>query len=128
MRAADYIVRSLEAHGLERLYCVPGESYLALLDALHNSNRIKTVVCRHESGAGFMAVAEAKATGRPACFAVSRGPGATNGSIAVHVAEQDALPVIALVGQVSRAERGRHAFQEVDYQQFFGGMAKAYGR
>lgn len=125
MRAADYIVRSLEAHGLERLYCVPGESYLALLDALHDSNRINTVVCRHESGAGFMAVAEAKATGRPACFAVSRGPGATNGSIAVHVAEQDALPVIVLVGQVSRQERGRHAFQEVDYQQFFGGMAKA---
>ncbi len=125
MRAADYIVRSLEAHGLERIYCVPGESYLALLDALHDSNRIKTVVCRHELGAGFMAVAEAKATGKPACFAVSRGPGATNGSIAVHVAEQDALPVIVLVGQVSRAERGRHAFQEVDYQQFFGGMAKA---
>lgn len=124
MRAADYIVRSLEAHGLERLYCVPGESYLALLDALHDSSRIGTVVCRHESGAGFMAVAEAKATGRPACFAVSRGPGATNGSIAVHVAEQDAVPVIVLVGQVSREERGRHAFQEVDYHQFFGGMAK----
>ena len=125
MRAADFIVRSLEAHGIERFYCVPGESYLALLDALHDSNRIKTVVCRHELGAGFMAVAEAKATGRPACFAVSRGPGATNGSIAIHVAEQDALPVVALVGQVSRQERGRFAFQEVDYQQFFGGMAKA---
>jgi acetolactate synthase-1/2/3 large subunit len=125
MRAADFIVRSLEAHGIERLYCVPGESYLALLDALHDSNRINTVVCRHESGAGFMAVAEAKATGRPACFAVSRGPGATNGSIAIHVAEQDALPVVMLVGQVARAERGRFSFQEVDYQQFFGGMAKA---
>ena len=123
-RAADVLVSGLEAHGIERVYCVPGESYLALLDALHDSNRIQTIACRHESGAGFMAVAEAKMTGRPAVFAVSRGPGATNGSIAVHVAEQDATPVVVLIGQVSREERGRDAFQEVDYSQFFGGMAK----
>src|SRR5207302_54456 len=82
----------LEAHGIARAYCVPGESYLAVLDALHDST-VKTIVCRHESGAGFMAVAEAKMTGRPTVFMVSRGPGATNGSIAVHGAEQDALPV-----------------------------------
>lgn len=123
-RAAEVLVSGLEAHGVERVYCVPGESYLALLDALHDSNRIQTIACRHESGAGFMAVAEAKLTGRPAVFAVSRGPGATNGSIAVHVAEQDATPVVVLIGQVSREERGRGAFQEVDYAQFFGGMAK----
>jgi acetolactate synthase-1/2/3 large subunit len=123
MRVADLIVRSLEAHGVARAYCVPGESYLALLDALHDST-VMTIVCRHESGAGFMAVAEAKMTGRPGVFMVSRGPGATNGSIAVHVAEQDAVPVLVLIGQVSRAERGRGAFQEVDYGQFFGGMAK----
>ena len=123
-RAADVLVSGLEAHGIERVYCVPGESYLALLDALHDSNRIQTIACRHESGAGFMAVAEAKMTGKPAVFAVSRGPGATNGSIAVHVAEQDATPVVVLIGQVSREERGRDAFQEVDYAQFFGGMAK----
>src|SRR5262245_51163995 len=123
MRVADLIVRSLEAHGVARAYCVPGESYLALLDALHDST-VRTIVCRHESGAGFMAVAEAKMTGRPGVFMVSRGPGATNGSIAVHVAEQDAVPVVVLIGQVSRAERGRGAFQEVDYGQFFGGMAK----
>jgi acetolactate synthase-1/2/3 large subunit len=123
MRVADLIVRSLEAHGVKRAYCVPGEGYLALLDALHDST-VKTIVCRHESGAGFMAVAEAKMTSRPAVFMVSRGPGATNGSIAIHVAEQDALPVILLVGQVSREERGRGAFQEVDYGHFFGGMAK----
>ena len=123
-RAADVLVSGLEAHGIERVYCVPGESYLALLDALHDSNRIRTIACRHESGAGFMAVAEAKMTGKPAVFAVSRGPGATNGSIAVHVAEQDATPVVVLIGQVSREERGRDAFQEVDYSQFFGGMAK----
>ena len=123
-RAAEVLVSGLEAHGVERVYCVPGESYLSLLDALHDSNRIQTIACRHESGAGFMAVAEAKLTGKPAVFAVSRGPGATNGSIAVHVAEQDATPVVVLIGQVSREERGRGAFQEVDYGQFFGGMAK----
>lgn len=125
MRVADAIVRGLEAQGLSRVYCVPGESYLALLDALHDSNRVQTIVCRHEAGAGFMAVAEAKITGKPQCFMVSRGPGASNGSIAIHVAQQDATPLIVLIGQVSRAERGRGAFQEVDYTQFLGSMAKA---
>ena len=125
LRVADLIVRGLEAHGAKRIYCVPGESYLALLDALHDSNAIETIVCRHESGAGFMALAEAKLTGEPTVFAVTRGPGATNGSIAIHVAEQDAVPLIMLVGQVSRDERGRGAFQEIDYTQFFGSIAKA---
>src|SRR3954470_19769854 len=110
MRVADLIVKGLEAHGLTRVYCVPGESYLALLDALHDSS-VRTIVCRHESGAGFMAVAEAKMTGKPAVFMVSRGPGATNGSIALHVAEQDALPIVLLIGQVAREEHGRGAFQ-----------------
>jgi acetolactate synthase I/II/III large subunit len=123
MRAADLIVKCLEAHGIERVYCVPGESYLALLDALYDSS-IKIIICRHESGAGFMAIAEARLTGKPAVFLVSRGPGATNGSIAIHVAEQDATPVLLFVGQVSREERSRGAWQEVDYGQFFGGMAK----
>lgn len=123
MRAADLIVKCLEAHGIERVYCVPGESYLALLDALYDSS-IEVIICRHESGAGFMAIAEARLTGKPAVFMVSRGPGATNGSIAIHVAEQDATPVLLFVGQVSRIERSRGAFQEVDYGQFFGGMAK----
>ena len=124
MRAADIIVRTFENHGVKRVYCVPGESYLALLDALHGS-AVEVIVCRHESGAGFMAVAEAKLSGHPAVFMVSRGPGATNGSIAVHVAEQDAVPVVVFIGQVSRLERGRGAFQEVDYSHFFGTMAKA---
>lgn len=123
MRTADFIVRSLEAHGVKRVYCVPGESYLTLLDALHGS-QIEVIVCRHEGGAGFMAVAEAKLTGKPAVFLASRGPGATNASIAIHTAQQDALPVILILGQVSREERLRGAFQEVDYTQFFGGMAK----
>jgi acetolactate synthase I/II/III large subunit len=87
MRAADLIVKSLEAHGVERVYCVPGESYLALLDALHDSS-IKVIVCRHEGGAGFMACAEAKLTGKPAVVLASRGPGATNASISMHMAER----------------------------------------
>ena len=123
MRAADHIVESLKAHGIKRVYCVPGESYLALLDALYDSG-IQVIVCRHEGGAGFMAVAEAKLSGVPGVVMVSRGPGATNVSIAVHVAQQDAVPLIVLVGQVSREERTREVFQEVDYGQFFGGMAK----
>jgi acetolactate synthase-1/2/3 large subunit len=124
MRAADVIVQSLVLHGVERLYCVPGESYLTLLDALHDG-AIQTIVCRHESGAGFMAVAEAKLTSKIGVCAVSRGPGSTNASIAVHVAQQDAVPMLLLVGQVSRTELGRGAFQEIDYTQFFGRMAKA---
>ncbi len=123
MRAADQIVRTLEAHGVSRVYCVPGESYLALLDALEGSG-IQVIVCRHEGGAGFMACAEAKLTGKPAVFLASRGPGATNASIAIHMADQDALPVILMLGQVAREERTRGVFQEVDYTAFFGGMAK----
>jgi acetolactate synthase I/II/III large subunit len=123
MRAADLIARSLEKHGVARAYCVPGESYLALLDALYDSS-VRLIVCRHESGAGFMAVAEAKMTGKPGVLMVSRGPGATNASIAVHVAEQDAVPLVVFIGQVSRQERSRGAFQEVDYGHFFGTMAK----
>ena len=124
-RAADLLVDCLRAHGADRIFCVPGESYLELLDALLDAPDIDTVVCRHEGGAGFMAVADAKITGRPGVAAVSRGPGATNASIAAHVAEQDAVPLILLVGQVARHERGRGAFQEVDYAQMFGGIAKA---
>jgi acetolactate synthase-1/2/3 large subunit len=124
MRAADYIVRSLEAHGIKRAYCVPGESYLALLDALHDSS-IKVIICRHEGGAGFMACAEAKLTGEPALVLASRGPGATNAAIAVHTAQQDGLPVILMLGQVSRAETYRGVFQEMDYQHVFGSFAKA---
>jgi acetolactate synthase I/II/III large subunit len=123
MRAANLIFQSLKAHGIERVYCVPGESYLALLDALYESG-IEVIVCRHEGGAGFMAVAEAKLTRKPAVCLVSRGPGATNASIAVHMAEQDAVPLLLLIGQVARDERTRAVFQEVDYGQFFGSMAK----
>ncbi|MHA1569490.1 MAG: thiamine pyrophosphate-dependent enzyme [Alphaproteobacteria bacterium] len=123
-RAADVMVESLRAHGVERIFCVPGESYLALLDALHDAPDIDLVAARHEGGAGFMALADAKITGRAGVCAVSRGPGATNASIAVHVAEQDAVPLVLLIGQVGRADRGRGAFQEIDYGVMFGGIAK----
>jgi acetolactate synthase-1/2/3 large subunit len=123
-RAADLLVDCLAAHGVDRVFCVPGESYLAALDALHDSNAIETVICRHEGGAGFAAVGDAKLTGRPGVAFVSRGPGATNASIAVHVAEQDAVPLVLFIGQVPRAEIGRRSFQEVDYAKTFADMAK----
>ena len=123
-RAADVLVDCLSAHGADRVFCVPGESYLAVLDALYKRRDIECVVCRHEGGAGFMAVADAKLTQRAGIAFCSRGPGATNASIAVHVAEQDAVPLILFIGQVPRHELGRGAFQEVDYAQMFGGFAK----
>ncbi len=107
-RAADLIVDCLAAHGVTRVFCVPGESYLAVLDALHDSNAIQTIVCRHESGAGFMGVGDAKVTAKPGVAFVSRGPGATNASIAVHVAEQDAVPLHA-VRRPGAARRDRPA-------------------
>ena len=117
------IVEALEAQGVERVFCVPGESYLAVLDALHDSS-IRTVNARHESGAAMMAEAEGKLTGRPGVCFVTRGPGATNAAAGVHVAQQDSTPMILFVGQIERAMRGRDAFQEVDYTRMFGGMAK----
>ncbi|MSP68351.1 MAG: acetolactate synthase [Alphaproteobacteria bacterium] len=122
--AARVLVDSLVLHGVDRVFCVPGESYLAVLDALVDAPSIATITCRHESGAGFMAVADAKATGRPGVAIVSRGPGASNAAIAVHTAQQDAAPLVLLIGQVARRDRGRGAFQEVDYRQTFGDMAK----
>ncbi|MCH8952548.1 MAG: acetolactate synthase [Proteobacteria bacterium] len=123
-RAADLFVECLRAQGADRIFCVPGESYLELLDALADAPGIDTVVCRHEGGAGLMAVADAKLTGRPGVVAVSRGPGATNVSIAIHLAQQDAVPLVVLIGQVARFERGRGAFQEIDYTAMFGAIAK----
>ncbi|MCO6381561.1 thiamine pyrophosphate-binding protein [Oceanicola sp. 502str15] len=124
VRAADLLVECLLAHGADRLFCVPGESYLALLDALHGQEAVDVVVCRHEGGAGMAAVADAKLTGKPGLLAVSRGPGAMNAAIALHLAEQDAVPLVVLVGQVARFERGRGAFQEMDYARVFGSFAK----
>ncbi len=102
---------------------MPGESYLAVLDALHDA-AIDVLVCRNEGGAGMMAEAYGKLTGRPGICFVTRGPGATNASPAVHIARQDSTPMIVFVGQVERAMRGREAFQELDYRDVFGGLAK----
>ena len=123
-RAADLLVDCLVAHGVDRVFCVPGESYLAVLDALVDRQEIDVVVARHEGGAGFMGVADAKLTMRPGVVFVSRGPGATNASIAVHVAQQDAVPFVLFIGQIERKDFCRGAFQEIDYVQTFGDMAK----
>jgi acetolactate synthase-1/2/3 large subunit len=123
-RAAELLVDCLRRQGADRIFCVPGESYLTLLDALHDAPDVQVVTCRHEGGAGFMAVADAKITGRPGLCAVSRGPGGSNAAIAIHTAEQDAVPLVVLIGQVARRDRGRGAFQEVDYGRIFADMAK----
>ncbi|MBW8270034.1 thiamine pyrophosphate-binding protein [Caldovatus aquaticus] len=125
--AAERLIAFLAAQGIDRAFCVPGESYIALLDALHAHPTIDLVVARQEGGAGFMAVADAKLTGRPGVVLVSRGPGACNAAIAVHTAEQDAVPLILLVGQVERRDLRRNAFQEIDYASMFRGIAKWIG-
>ena len=111
--------------GVDTLFCVPGESFLYLLDGLYeHTDSIKTVVCRHEGGASNMADAYAKMTGRPGVCAVTRGPGATNASNGIHTAFQDSSPMIVLIGQVESGMMDREAFQEMDYRRVFGQMAK----
>ena len=117
------IVDCLVAQGVTDLFCVPGESYLAVLDALHDS-KIAITVCRQEGGAAMMAEAQGKLTGRPGICFVTRGPGATNAAAGVHIAKQDSTPMILFVGQIDRNMRGREAFQELDYRAVFGSMAK----
>lgn len=117
------LVDQLVAQGVERVTCIPGESYLAVLDALHDA-AIEVVVCRNEGGAAMMAEAAGKLTGRPGIAFVTRGPGATNASHGIHIAAQDSTPMILFIGQVERGMREREAFQEIDYKAFFGGMAK----
>ncbi len=117
------LVDQLAVHGVTHAFCVPGESYLAALDALHDS-AIELIVCRQEGGAACMAEAHGKATGRPGICFVTRGPGATNASAGVHIARQDDTPMILFVGQIGRDMRDRDAFQELDYRAVFGTMAK----
>jgi acetolactate synthase-1/2/3 large subunit len=111
-------------NGIDRIFLVPGESYLGVLDALSDYPQIDVVTCRHESGAGFMACADGRLTHRPGVVMVSRGPGATNASIAVHTAQQDAIPLILVIGQIPKGDLRKEAFQEIDYQQMFGSVAK----
>src|SRR4051812_26854552 len=119
----EILIDQLVAQGVKHVFCVPGESYLAALDAFHDRD-IKLIVCRHESGAACMAEAVGKATGRPGVCFVTRGPGATNASAGIHIAQQDSTPLIVFVGQVAREMRERDAFQEIDYRAVFGTMAK----
>src|SRR5258708_619778 len=118
------IVDSLVANGITRVFCVPGESYLGLLDALYGRSDIDTVACRQEGGAGFMALADARLTYRPGVVLVSRGPGASNAAIALHTAEQDGVPLLLLIGQVAKNDIRRDSFQEIDYGQMYGRIAK----
>ncbi|MFQ3452320.1 thiamine pyrophosphate-binding protein [Bradyrhizobium sp. UFLA01-814] len=117
------LIDQLVAQGVERVTCVPGESYLAALDALHDSP-IDVVICRAEGGAAMMAEAYGKLTGRPGICFVTRGPGSTNAAHGVHIAMQDSTPMILFVGQVDTGMREREAFQELDYKAVFGTMAK----
>ncbi len=122
------VVEALLAHGVGAVFCVPGESYLEILDALHDAtDNIRLVTCRHENGAANMAEAYAKLTGRVGVCMVSRGPGACNAAIGIHTAFQDSTPVLLLIGQVPRPYRGREAFQEVDFEAMFSPLAKWVG-
>ncbi|OGA74507.1 MAG: thiamine pyrophosphate-binding protein [Betaproteobacteria bacterium RIFCSPLOWO2_12_FULL_66_14] len=123
--AARILVDALQVHGSDLVFCVPGESYLAVLDALYDAREaIKLVVARQDGGAAYMAEAYAKLTGRPGICFVTRGPGATNASIALHTAYQDSTAMILFVGQVGSDFAEREAFQEMDYRRMFGPMAK----
>jgi acetolactate synthase I/II/III large subunit len=121
------LVDQLELNGVALVSCVPGESYLPVLDALHDSP-IRLISCRHEGAAANMAEAWGKLTGRPGVCLVTRGPGATHASVGVHTAAQDSTPFLLLVGQVPRGMLGREAFQEMDYEAFFGSVAKWVGQ
>lgn len=125
VRAADHLIDQLVAQGIDHVYGVPGESYLAVLDAIHGrDSEIQFVTCRQEGGAAMAADAYGKLTGRPGVCFVTRGPGATNASAGVHIAYQDSTPLILFIGQVARRYKEREAFQEIDYRRMFGQMAK----
>src|SRR5512135_1662875 len=121
----EILVASLLAQQATHAFGVPGESYLAVLDALHDAaDRLRFVVCRHEGGASYMAEAWGKLTGRPGIAFVTRGPGASNAAVGIHTAAQDSTPMIVFVGQVGGDTADREAFQEIDYRRMYGGMAK----
>ena len=116
---------ALVAQGVKMAFGVPGESYLALLDGLHDTrDRVRFVVCRQEGGASYMAEAYGKLTGEPGVLLVTRGPGATNGSIGMHTGFQDSSPMVMFVGQVGNDMMDREAFQEIDYRRMYGQLAK----
>ena len=133
MRSCDYptrtgaelLVDALRIQGVDTIFCVPGESFLSVLDALRDAkDEIRLIVCRHEGAASNMAEAHGKLTGTPGICMVSRGPGATHASIGVHTAKQDSTPMILLIGQVEREFAGRESFQEIDYRLMFAPLTK----
>src|ERR1700688_662763 len=121
--AAEVLVDQLMINGVRHVFCVPGESYLAVLDAFHD-RKLAVTVCRQEGGAAMMAEAVGKATGAPGICFVTRGPGATNASAGIHIAQQDSTPMIMFVGQVTRDIKDREALQELDLRAVFGSMTK----
>ena len=123
------LVDALLTHGVDTIFCVPGESYIATLDALYDvRDRIRVVTCRQEGGAAYMAEAYGKLTGRPGICFVTRGPGATNASVGIHTARQDSTPAIVFVGQVARSMSEREAFQEIDFRRMMGELTKWTGQ
>jgi acetolactate synthase-1/2/3 large subunit len=121
----EVLVDALRIHGTDTAYCVPGESFLAVIDALYGAkDEIKLIVCRQEGGAAHMAEAHGKLTGKPGICFVTRGPGATNAAIGIHTARQDSTPLIMFVGQVGRDAMGREAWQEIEYRHMYGHIAK----
>ena len=122
------LVDQLRIQGCDRIFTVPGESFLAVLDALHDTPEIDLTVCRQEGGVAYMADADGKMTGRPGIAFVTRGPGATNASAGLHVAFQDSTPMILFVGDLDRADKDREGFQEIDFPAFFAPIAKWAGR
>src|SRR5580692_5310008 len=118
------LVDALRLQGVDRVFCVPGESYLPVLDALYDAPDIAVVSARHEGAAANMAEADGKLTGRPGVCFVTRGPGATHASVGVHTAFQDSTPMVLFIGQVAREARDREGFQEVDFRAMFTPVSK----
>lgn len=122
--AADVLVQCLKAHKVKRAFCVPGESYLSVINSLYDESEIELVTCRHEGAAGFMALGHSRLTAETGVLFVSRGPGCMNAAIAIHSAQQDATPLVVFVGQAERENLQREAFQEINYETMFSQMAK----
>src|ERR1700758_5376315 len=121
---ARLLAESLEAHDVDQIFCVPGESYIGLTSALIERNSIRVIVCRHEGGAGYMAVADGRLRDRAGVAVVSRGPGLSNAMVALHSAYHDATPLVMLVGQVERKDFGRLALQEQNYSRLLSDVTK----
>ncbi len=122
---ARLLAESLEAHDVDQIFCVPGESYVGLINALTDMNSLRLIVCRHEGGAGYMAVADGRLRNRAGCCIVSRGPGLSNAMVSLHSAYHDATPMVMLVGQVERKDFGRMALQEQNYSRLLSDVTKS---